>query len=58
MLYEAKCLKQRKLYGGKVQYFVHYKGWKNKWDEWVNNDRILAVNADNTNKMVSLKKSQ
>ncbi|XP_050436321.1 mortality factor 4-like protein 1 [Adelges cooleyi] len=55
MLYEAKCLKRRKSTDGKAQYFIHYKGWNSKWEEWVDDDRVLAVNTVNMNKMASLK---
>lgn len=58
MLYEAKCLKRRKTSDGKAQYFIHYKGWNSKWEEWVDDDRVLAVNAVNMNKMASLKALQ
>ncbi|XP_060856183.1 nuA4 complex subunit EAF3 homolog [Metopolophium dirhodum] len=55
MLYEAKCLKRRKANDGKAQYFIHYKGWNSTWEEWVDDDRVLPVNAANMNKMASLK---
>lgn len=55
MLYEAKCLKRRKANDGKAQYFIHYKGWNSKWEEWVDDNRVLAVNTANMNKMASLK---
>lgn len=28
-------------------YFLHYKGWNLKWDEWVSSGRILEFNDDN-----------
>jgi len=55
MLYEAKCLKRRKMGDGRAQYFIHYKGWNSKWEEWVDDDRVLTVNTYNMNKMASLK---
>jgi len=58
MLYEAKCLKRRKANDGKAQYFIHYKGWNSKWEEWVDDNRVLSVNAANMNKMASLKEIQ
>lgn len=60
MLYEAKCLKRRKAFDGsnKAQYFIHYKGWNSKWEEWVDDDRVLAVNTANMNKMATLKEIQ
>ena len=30
-----------------IQYFVHYKGWKDKWDEWVPETRVLKLNEEN-----------
>lgn len=31
----------------KNAYFLHYKGWNNKWDEWVSSERVLEFNDDN-----------
>lgn len=28
-------------------YFLHYKGWSTKWDEWVSNQRVMEFNDDN-----------
>ncbi|GEQ68717.1 hypothetical protein JCM33374_g2385 [Metschnikowia sp. JCM 33374] len=28
-------------------YFLHYKGWNPKWDEWVSSERIIEFNNDN-----------
>lgn len=28
-------------------YFLHYKGWSLKWDEWVSSERIMEFNDDN-----------
>lgn len=28
-------------------YFLHYKGWSPKWDEWVSTERIMEFNDDN-----------
>lgn len=28
-------------------YYLHYKGWSPKWDEWVSNERIMEYNDDN-----------
>ena len=36
-------------------YFVHYKGWKAKWDEWVGPDRILEYNETNVQAQKELK---
>lgn len=55
MIYEAKCLKRQKSKKEQPQYFIHYKGWNSKWEEWVGDDRVLALNAINLEKMASLK---
>ncbi|KAH3666131.1 hypothetical protein OGAPHI_004320 [Ogataea philodendri] len=39
-------------------YFVHYKGWKPKWDEWVLSDRMLVYNNENLIKQKELVQSQ
>lgn len=36
-------------------YFVHYRGWKAKWDEWVGPDRILEYNEANVKIQKELK---
>lgn len=28
-------------------YFLHYKGWSLKWDEWVSTERVMEFNDDN-----------
>lgn len=28
-------------------YFLHFKGWSVKWDEWVSSERVLEFNDDN-----------
>ncbi|KAF8539902.1 MRG-domain-containing protein [Trichophaea hybrida] len=49
MLYEAKVLEVRKPEDKKEQpeYKVHYKGWKNTWDEFVPADRLRKMNEEN-----------
>ncbi|KAK9765053.1 Esa1p-associated factor [Basidiobolus ranarum] len=66
LLYEAKVLKAEwweegidpetgeELEEG-AHYFVHYKGWKQTWDEWVPESRTLKHNAENLAKQVELK---
>jgi mortality factor 4-like protein 1 len=51
LIYEAKILKKefRSLplsKGGEMKafYLVHYQGWKEKWDEWVDSSRLLEIN--------------
>ncbi|KAI9026827.1 MRG-domain-containing protein [Hyaloraphidium curvatum] len=42
-------------------YFVHYKGWKATWDEWVPEERALKLNDENLKRqkeLVSLAKTQ
>lgn len=39
-------------------YFVHYKGWNNKWDEWVPILRILEINDDNLKVQQQLRETQ
>lgn len=42
MLYEAKVMDVQpgRTPGDGFRYKVHYKGWKNTWDDWVLTDRI------------------
>ncbi|GJJ75256.1 mortality factor 4-like protein 1 [Entomortierella parvispora] len=63
LLYEAKILKTDwrvldPLHGeeGPV-YLVHYRGWKQTWDEWVPESRALKLNEANLAKQASLKDS-
>lgn len=28
-------------------FFLHYKGWNSKWDEWVTEERTLEINEEN-----------
>ena len=39
-------------------YYVHYKGWNNKWDEWVPNLRILEFNEQNLKIQQKLRDAQ
>ncbi|PVU88671.1 hypothetical protein BB560_006349 [Smittium megazygosporum] len=63
-LYEAKVIKAEfwekddsdKLETG-PHYFIHYKGWKQTWDEWVDDSRILKWNEENLSKQKSLKQA-
>ncbi|KAG6372632.1 MRG-domain-containing protein [Boletus reticuloceps] len=54
LIYEAKVLKTEmwdetntKLAGVGPHFFVHYKGWKQTWDEWVPVARLLKFNETN-----------
>ncbi|MCJ1428593.1 Esa1p-associated factor, partial [Sticta canariensis] len=60
LLYEAKVLESklsdpadRK---SAPQYLVHYKGWKNTWDDWVPQDRLRKLNDENRELAKNLKK--
>ncbi|KAJ2303608.1 Esa1p-associated factor, partial [Coemansia sp. RSA 2704] len=35
-------------------YFVHYKGWKQTWDEWVDESRALKFTEENLAKQKAL----
>ncbi|KAF4622537.1 hypothetical protein D9613_009180 [Agrocybe pediades] len=47
LIYEAKVLKTKTDAEGLPQYLVHYKGWKQTWDEWVPANRLLKVTEEN-----------
>lgn len=48
MLYEAKILDiQQGEAGEGWQYKIHYKGWKNTWDDWVPQDRVRKFTDEN-----------
>ncbi|MCJ1340529.1 Esa1p-associated factor [Bachmanniomyces sp. S44760] len=60
LLYEAKVL-DSKLSDpmdkkSLVLYRVHYKGWKNTWDDWVNQDRLRKLTEENKELAQNLKK--
>ncbi|CAH1762470.1 6655_t:CDS:10 [Entrophospora sp. SA101] len=64
LLYEAKIIKAENWAPGDSKsgelgphYFVHYKGWKNTWDEWVSEDRVVKMNQSNLAKQKQLKES-
>ncbi|KAG7097035.1 hypothetical protein E1B28_004428 [Marasmius oreades] len=62
LIYEAKILKSQvfgetspaPLGGVGQHYFVHYKGWKQTWDEWVPPDRLLKFDETNIAKQKAL----
>jgi len=56
LLYEAKCMKRRTTNDQEKQYFIHYKGWKTTWDEWVDEDELLEINDINLGHQQRLKK--
>lgn len=48
MLYEAKVMDVQpgEKAGEGFRYKVHYKGWKNTWDDWVLADRIRPLDQE------------
>ncbi|KNZ57565.1 uncharacterized protein VP01_2126g5 [Puccinia sorghi] len=63
LLYEAKVLKEISVEetresGKAKQYWVHYKGWKSKWDEWVSESRLLRMTEENLRRQRELGESQ
>ncbi|KAJ2355121.1 Esa1p-associated factor [Coemansia sp. RSA 2618] len=64
LLYEAKVVKAEQWDGTDPDapepgphYFVHYKGWKQTWDEWVDESRTLKFNEENLAKQKALRQS-
>ncbi|GAA5908243.1 Eaf3p [Sporobolomyces salmoneus] len=64
-MYEAKVLKAEMWTkamnkNGAIgpHYFVHYKGWKQTWDEWVPEDRLNKYNEENIRKQKALIEQQ
>ncbi|KAG5459178.1 MAG: MRG-domain-containing protein [Olpidium bornovanus] len=60
LVYEAKILKAE-IWDGSAgggtgpHYFVHYKGWNSKWDEWVAESRVLKWTEKNLARQAHLK---
>ncbi|GAA6058684.1 hypothetical protein JCM10212_003372 [Sporobolomyces blumeae] len=61
LMYEAKVLKAEMWTKGSNKtgavgphYFVHYKGWKQTWDEWVPEERLNKFNDENIRKQKAL----
>ncbi|KAJ3244627.1 Esa1p-associated factor [Chytriomyces hyalinus] len=60
LLYEAKVLKTDFRHGkanpaeNGPHYFIHYKGWKQTWDEWVPESRTLKYNDQNLKRQSDL----
>ena len=63
LIYDAKNLKAPSLddenpsITGAIgpQYYVHYGGWKEKWNEWVPGERLLKKTTENLRQQASLK---
>ncbi|RIB19439.1 MRG-domain-containing protein [Gigaspora rosea] len=47
IIYEAKIIKAQYLKEKGPYYYVHYIGWKQTWDEWVPQCRVLKCNEEN-----------
>ncbi|KAK4332377.1 Chromatin modification-related protein EAF3 [Rhodotorula toruloides] len=65
LMYEAKVLKAEFWQKGSNKsgavgphYFVHYKGWKQTWDEWVPEERLNKWNEENIRKQKALIEAQ
>ncbi|GAA5988582.1 hypothetical protein JCM5350_004463 [Sporobolomyces pararoseus] len=65
LMYEAKVLKAEMWTkamnkNGAIgpHYFVHYKGWKQTWDEWVPEERLNKYNEENIRKQKALIEQQ
>ncbi|KAI4188074.1 MAG: hypothetical protein L6R41_002376 [Letrouitia leprolyta] len=57
LLYEAKILEVEQDTDTKsYRYRIHYKGWKNTWDDWVENDRLRKLNDENREIAQALKR--
>lgn len=57
LIYKAKCIAIRENgenAAGK-EFLVHYAGWNKKWDEWVDDSRLLKLNDENLKLQTSLK---
>ncbi|KAI9681357.1 MAG: Esa1p-associated factor [Caeruleum heppii] len=61
LLYEAKVLDMQQSDAddkrSPLQYRVHYKGWKNTWDDWVPADRLRKFTEENKELAITLKKN-
>lgn len=43
---------------GIAEYFIHYIGWKKRWNEWVEQCRVLVVNDINRMHKETLERRQ
>lgn len=48
LLYPARINKLDEAPGEDSLYFVHYLGWKKKWDEWVFESRMMKLTPENS----------
>ncbi|KAF9888114.1 Esa1p-associated factor [Aspergillus nanangensis] len=60
ILYEAKILEVRHTdpddRKSSYEYLVHYKGWKNTWDDWVPQDRLRKFTEENRELATTLRR--
>ncbi|KZZ95017.1 histone acetylase complex subunit [Ascosphaera apis ARSEF 7405] len=60
ILYEAKILDVRHQdpedKKSPHEYLVHYKGWKNTWDDWVTQDRLRKLTDENRELALTLRR--
>ncbi|KAL2005711.1 hypothetical protein VTN00DRAFT_10204 [Thermoascus crustaceus] len=60
ILYEAKIIDIRHTdpddRKSPYEYLVHYKGWKNTWDDWVPQDRLRKFTEDNRELAATLRR--
>ncbi|BDD58264.1 Esa1p-associated factor [Monascus purpureus] len=60
ILYEAKILDVRHSDPSDKksphEYLVHYKGWKNTWDDWVSQDRLRKFTEENRELATTLRR--
>ncbi|EPB90385.1 hypothetical protein HMPREF1544_02751 [Mucor circinelloides 1006PhL] len=58
LIYEAKILEKNWMEEPEAtgpHYYVHYKGWKKSWDEWVPESRVLRWSEENLQMQSRLK---
>lgn len=46
-IYEAKIVECKVNKSKNPQYKIHYRGWNKRWDEWVDQRRVLKINPSN-----------
>ncbi|KAJ5880305.1 Chromatin modification-related protein eaf3 [Penicillium subrubescens] len=60
ILYDAKILEVRPKDAADkksvLEYLVHYKGWKNTWDDWVLEDRLRKATEENRELAANLRR--
>jgi len=53
LMYAAKII-EVDVQGSEPRYFIHYDGWKRKWDEWVAGDRLQEDSPENQERLKQL----